>query len=94
MLDGKMRRLLTMGLIATGAIGGCTSGTTIPSVGGYWLVKVGSSFANIYKYPTGATPGPNTSSVYLGPTATDAQQNEAQAAKRLSVSPGDITNLS
>lgn len=58
------------------------------------MVKVGSNFANIYKYPTGATPGPNTTSVYLGTTAVEVQQYTSQAAKRLNVSTSEITNLS
>jgi hypothetical protein len=82
-----------MGLIATGVIGGCTTGTSVPSVGGYWMVKVQDNHANIYKYPQGNTPSPTTSSVYLGPTSADAQRYSAQAAKTLGVSPSDITNL-
>ena len=88
------RALVAAAAIVTALVtSGCGTGTTTVKTGNNWLVKVNGDYANIYRYPPANFPAKTTESVNLGPTTADKQANLSQAAKKLGVPVGNVTDM-
>jgi len=70
-------------VIVAVVVAGCGNVASV-STGPYWLVKVRGDYANVYRYPSGYSPG-TRKAVELGATATVEHEKLAAAASKLGV---------